>query len=535
MYKSNIKTGLFEIFAIVIPGLVLPFTLFGQVNNWQNLDLKVDGVCGISTEKAYSELLKGKIAKTVIVAVIDAGVDTTHEDLRSVLWHNPKEKVNQKDDDRNGYVDDVYGWSFIGSKNGNVKYDNLEITRQVRQGMKFYYRKDTSAFSALELNNYRIWKKEKAEVDSNLINARNIVTNIRFFLSVVDTILQRIGTQHPSIQQFSDYQPANDAQGYIKSELLEVLKTNPDLDDFMNNRVAKDIERAGDDADYHYNTNYDPRGIVGDDYFNSSQNNYGSSDVYGPAASHGTHVAGIIGAVRNNGIGINGVADHVQIMTIRVVPEGDERDKDVANGIRYAVDNGAKEINMSFGKGYSQDKTAVDDAVNYAMAHDVLIVHAAGNENENLDSIRNFPNRVYADGSGQADAWIEVGASGPNWGRDLKAAFSNYGKISVDVFAPGVQILSTVPGSKYQKYDGTSMAAPVVSGLAALLREYYPKLTAIQVKEIIMKSVVPFPHHVFVMQHGRQMAIEFSELSRSGGVVNAYQAVQMAETYNKSN
>jgi len=217
-------------------------------------------------------------------------------------------------------------------------------------------------------------------------------------------------------------------------------------------------------------------------------------------------------------------------MVIRVVPEGDERDKDVANGIRYAVDNGAKVINMSFGKGYSQDKKAVDEAVKYAMAHNVLIVHAAGNGNENLDSIKNYPSRTYA-GGGQAQAWLEVGASGPNWARDLKASFSNYGKNSVDVFAPGVQILSTITGSKYEKYDGTSMAAPVVSGLAAILREYYPKLTAVQVKEIIMKSVVPFPHHVFVMQHGKQVPIEFSELSRSGGVVNAYAALKLAATY----
>jgi subtilisin family serine protease len=510
--------------------------LFAQIKNWQNLDLKTDSIFGISTEKAYSELLKRKSAKTVIVAVIDAGIDTTHEDLKSVLWHNPKEKPkNNKDDDKNGYVDDIYGWSFISSSKGNVLYDNIELTRQVRQGMLKFAGKDSTKIPTNDLASFKTWQNEKTNLDHQLGEAKDLDFRIKRAYHVIDTILNTIGTKEPTLTQMQAYIPRNERQGWIKDGLVQALKTNPDLNYFINNKMAKDLQRAEDDVNYHLNVNYDPRPIVGDDYFNSNQRNYGSNDVYGPAASHGTHVAGIIGAVRNNNIGVLGVADHVQIMAVRVVPEGDERDKDVANGIRYAVDNGAKVINMSFGKGYSQDKKAVDDAVKYAMAHDVLIVHAAGNGNENLDSIKNFPNRIYEDGSGTAEAWLEVGASGPYWDRNLKASFSNYGKNSVDVFAPGVQIMSTIPGSKYEAYDGTSMAAPVVSGLAALLWEYYPKLTAVQVKDIIMKSVVPFPHHVLVVKNGQHIPIEFSVFSRSGGIVNAYNAIKLAETYKAVN
>jgi subtilisin family serine protease len=529
---NQFKKVLFIQTVFIIPLLIICTTVHAQVKNWQNLDLKSDSIFGISTERAYKELLKNKPSKTVIVAVIDAGSDTTHEDLKAVLWHNPKEKPNnRKDDDRNGYVDDVYGWSFIGSSKGNVKEDNSELTRQVRQGAAKFDGKDSATISRSDLAIFRTWQKEKVDLEEQLKNAQDLEFRIKRTHRVIDTILNIIGTKEPTLTQMQAYIPRNERQGWIKDELVQALNVNPDLNYFVINKIDKDRERAESDVKYHLNVNYDPRSIVGDDYFNSRQEDYGTNDVYGPSAGHGTHVAGIIGAVRNNNIGIQGIADNVRIMTVRVVPEGDERDKDVANGIRYAVDNGAKIINMSFGKGYSQDKKAVDDAVKYAMAHDVLIIHAAGNGNENIDSVKNYPNKIYDDGSGVAASWIEVGASGPFFNRDLKASFSNYGKNTVDVFAPGVEINSTIPGSKYTAWSGTSMSAPVVSGLAALIMEYYPKLTAVQVKEIICKSVIPFPHHVFVTKGIRQVPIQFAELSKYGGVVNAYEALKLAENY----
>jgi cell wall-associated protease len=286
--------------------------------------------------------------------------------------------------------------------------------------------------------------------------------------------------------------------------------------------------------DFWLNTDYDPRfTTVGDDYSTDRQRYYGNANVNGPDAHHGTHVSGIIGAVRGSGMGIEGVADHVRIMSIRAIPDGDERDKDVANAIRYATDNGAKVINMSFGKYYSWDKKAVDEAVKYAMRKDVLIIHIAGNEGRNLDdpAYRWLPSTQYEDGSGEAKAWITVGASDQLDDSTLVADFSNYGRAKVDVFAPGVAIYSCYPGSTYIYEDGTSMAGPVVAGVAALIREYYPKLSAVQVKKIILRSVVKPTHTVIVRDRGVEKKVYLSDICTSGGVVNAYNALKLAATY----
>jgi cell wall-associated protease len=324
--------------------------------------------------------------------------------------------------------------------------------------------------------------------------------------------------------------------------------------------------------------------LVGDNYADSNERNYGNNDVTGPDAKHGSHVAGIIGADRYNNIGIMGVANNVSIMAIRVVPTGDERDKDVANGIRYAVDNGAKVINMSFGKGYKWDKKVVDEAVKYAEEKGVLLVHAAGNDNLNNDTADVYPNKYYEGAEFEAyklankkpskpnfkpqlnnnngmqqrpgynkpaeikpitldsnkyklphaKNWITVGASTYKDDELLKADFSNYGKYNVDVFAPGFLINSSVPGSKYDVFDGTSMAAPVVSGLAALILSYYPNLTAVQVRDIIIKSVTKVNHKVkYKNDKGENIRVPFADICVSGGIVNAYNALKLAETYKK--
>jgi len=492
--------------------LAFPFALFAQKPNWQNMDLQRDSVFGISTEKAYTELLKGKTPVPVIVAVIDAGVDTNHEDLKAILWHNLKPKA---------FDNGSYGWSYIGSAKGNVHFDNLEVTRQVRQ----YMAGDTNRLSGSDLMTYhaekRDWQKQKNEAD-------NMVRGITGFENVLNGVTQKMAKDNPTLADFKAYQPQGAAEQHIVQVMISLLSKEDDFAKIKKDQIDDAIEHFKEQADYQLNLNYDPRSIVGDDYFNSKQRNYGSPDVNGPDPTHGTHVSGIIAAVRNNGIGINGVADDVQIMAIRAVPSGDERDKDIANAIRYAADHGAKVINMSFGKPYSQDKKAVDEAVKYALKKDVLLVQAAGNSNEDIDTAANFPNRIYANGK-EAGAWIVVGASG--WKNDttLKAPFSNYGKTAVDVFAPGVQIYSSIPGSKYAYFDGTSMASPVVAGLAALIREYYPKLTAMQVKEIIMASVVKVDHPVNEQIGNNTLRVPFSELCITGGIVNAYGALELAE------
>jgi subtilisin family serine protease len=293
--------------------------------------------------------------------------------------------------------------------------------------------------------------------------------------------------------------------------------------------VEDELQTLEKRVKYSLNPDFDPRPIVGDDYQDVTQRNYGNSDVIGPDPMHGTHVAGIIGAVRDNDLGIQGIAPAPRIMVIRAVPDGDERDKDVANAIRYAVDNGAQVINMSFGKGQSPFKGAVDDAVKYADSKGVLMVHAAGNEAADNDTTANFPTRRYLSG-GEPTNWIEVGASSWQPGDALPAPFSNYGSKSVDVFAPGVDIYSSVPGAKYQRESGTSMASPVVAGVAALIMSYYPELTATQVKQVILDSATRYPIQVRLPgeEEGAATTIPFSQLSITGGVVNAYAALQLA-------
>jgi len=312
---------------------------------------------------------------------------------------------------------------------------------------------------------------------------------------------------------------------------VESLLLPPDLYDALN--------YFGNKFKYNYNVDFDPRDIVGDNYYNFDDRSYGNNLVEGPDATHGTHVSGIIAAERNNDLGINGVSADARIMVLRAVPDGDERDKDVANAIRYAVDNGAQVINMSFGKGLSPEKSYVDDAVRYAEKNDVLLVHAAGNSSENIDVADNFPNDTYEKAKGflfwkkkKPKAWISVGAITNSNDENIVATFSNYGDADVDLFAPGQNINSTTPDDTYQIQQGTSMAAPVVAGVAAILRSYYPKLTAVQVKEILLSTTTPL--NAMVKQPGSEDLVNFSELSVSDGIVNAKAAfIKASQTKGK--
>lgn len=504
-----------------------------KTNNWQNLDLKKDSVFGISTERAYSELLKGKKSKPVLVGVLDGGVETTHEDLKRIIWVNKKEIAgNGKDDDKNGYVDDVNGWNFLGSAKGSVNQEALELTRILRRDKAKFENVTAASVKPADSADFKQYQKAQQDFDKQSNEAKNALANIGGLKGVLDAMVKKMGKEKPELSDFQNYKPEGDMESRLKNIMLSQLQ-NSTYEAFYTGQIVKGLEHYQEQLDYNLNIDFDPRPeLVGDNYADSRERIYGNNDVKGPDASHGTHVAGIIAADRTNTIGIKGVADNVTIMGVRSVPNGDERDKDVANAIRYAVANGAKVFNMSFGKAYSWDKKAVDEAVKYAMSKDVLIVQAAGNDNKNLDIEQSFPDRRY-EGGGIAGAYLVVGASGPKDDKTLKADFSNYGKTTVDVFAPGVQIFSTVPGSKYEAYNGTSMASPVVAGLASLIREYYPKLSAVQVKDIIMKSVVKVNHNVDVeVEEGvAPKSVPFSDLCITGGIVNAYNALQLAASY----
>lgn len=510
----------------------LGFNSSAQEKNWQNLDLKTDSTFGVSTEKAYKELLKGKKSKEVLVGVLDGGVDTKHEDLSRIIWVNKKEVAgNGKDDDKNGYIDDVNGWNFLGSAKGSVAHETLELTRIIRRDKAKFQGLTAATVPPADSVAFNIYQSALAEYDKQTAEAKSVLQNINGFKQMLDGVVTKIGKEEPTAADFQNFQAAAGPESQIKNMMANQLK-NTTFKEFYKSQIVKGLDHYNDQLKYNLNLDYDPRPeLVGDNYADSKERNYGVNDVKGPDASHGTHVSGIIAADRTNNLGMMGIADHVKIIGVRAVPDGDERDKDVANSIRYAVANGVKVINMSFGKAYSWDKKSVDEAVKYAMSKDVLIVQAAGNDNKNLDVEKSFPDRKY-EGGGIADAYLVVGASGPKDDKTLKASFSNYGKTTVDVFAPGVQIYSTTPESKYEAFNGTSMAAPVVAGIAALIREYYPKLSALKVKEIIMKSVVKVNHDVDIEgKDGASTSVPFSDLCITGGIVNAYDALKLAATY----
>lgn len=506
--------------------------------NWYNLDYETNGIRGISTEKAY-ELLAGKKSTPVIVGVLDGGIDYQHEDLKEVMWTNPAEiEGNGIDDDENGYIDDVHGWNFIGNAEGeNVQYDNLEMTRLIRlYEPKYISVLPSTALTEEERREFLAYQNMIRDYTSKMDQAKFGSLHYGRLKEELDAILNALGKDAESATR----QDIIEYKGTTARQKMAIRITKKELDDDKSfsefyKELDEIVKYLRAQLDYHLNKSYDSRHIVGDNYENVNERFYGNADIKGPDAEHGTHVAGIIGAQRHNGIGIDGVADNVRIMGVRLVPDGDERDKDVANGIRYAVDNGAKVINMSFGKGYVFNKKTLDEAVKYAEENDVLLVHAAGNDASDTDRVKNYPMKYYTDSLnailGEASNWITVGATSSGLDGNLLARFSNYGLRSVDVFAPGVDINSTMPESTYKELSGTSMAAPVVSGLAALLRSYYPKLTAKEVKEIILRSVTKVDEKVKVRVDGANKKVYLNEISVSGGIVNAKAAIEEANRY----
>jgi subtilisin family serine protease len=514
---------------------------FAQKNEvpkgWHLMDSKENGYYGISMDKAY-EFVKSKNLKSspVIVAVIDSGVDTLHEDLKPVLWRNAKEiPGNGIDDDKNGYVDDVYGWNFLGGRDGsNVEKDSYEAAR-VYHKLKTKWGENEvskSSLTSADLKEFEMWRKAKEDVIGD-INPLDVIQVKRMYkdMKAGDSLIRKdIGKDEYNCKDLVDYTPSVDVAKRVKRILMNICKANND-DEISNVLIIDELEgdirkfEAVDKAPKAYRSE-----IVKDNYNDFNDKFYGNSNVMVSKSSalHGTHVSGIIAAVRNNGLGMDGVADNVRIMAIRAVPDGDEHDKDIALAIRYAVDNGAKVVNMSFGKGLSPEKKWVDDAVKYAESKGVLLVHAAGNSHQNLDTTLNFPTAVFEDGSRAAN-WITVGASGDLKAGGLTASFSNYGKKQVDVFAPGIKIYSTVPGGNtYQFLQGTSMASPVVAGLAAFVLEYYPSLSPQQVKSVIEKSAKNPGEKV--KDPGTGEEVDMSDLSVSGGLINAYEAIKLAST-----
>ena len=530
-------------YTLVLSGIICCASSFAQTseksekkapNSWHQMDKTESGFNGISLNKAYDFIkTKNLKSKRITVAVIDSGIDTLHEDLKPVLWVNSKEiPGNGKDDDKNGYIDDVHGWNFIGGKDGrNVKEDSYEGARVYHKLKLVWEGKEVNADSLkpADKKSYSTYEKAKEKIVGEVNEAEiGFLKNMMPGLKKGDSVLvKELGKEEYNGNDLKDFVTTDPNAKKTKGFILSISKANNSYE-ISNKQLLDEMEgqlRKGESATTPP-TEY-RKDIVKDDESNINDRFYGNNDIMASTPFHGTHCSGIIGAARNNEKGVDGIADNVRIMMIRAVPDGDEHDKDIANAIRYAVDNGARIISMSFGKDFSPEKRWVDDAFRYAEKKGVLLVHAAGNDAKNIDSADNFPNPVFEDGKGRAGNVITVGASGDETNGGLTAAFSNYGKKEVDVFAPGVSIYSTIPGgTTYGNASGTSMACPVVAGIAALVLEYYPTLTAQQLKSIIEKSAVVAKTDVNIP--GTSDKISLAELSRTGAVANAYEAIKMA-------
>lgn len=534
--------------------LVMSFQAFAQdtvdqqeleKRNWFHSDFTKTGIYGVGTESALEFLNSKKLKpKTVVVGVLDSGVEVDHADLKTEIWTNKKEKAgNGKDDDKNGFVDDINGWDFCTDASGkDYNEDSYEATRVTTM----YKSKFDSGNKSADLDNIRkmpkeyqtylkarkIWADKYYSALNKSAGGDEEANQVMAFLEDLAAYAKDMKLSKAGVQAL----PENSAEEKDKKARLDFLiSNNPEFEGKTMAEVIAEAKKefgmvdASENKDllYAYNPEYDPaKGKF-------EVKGYGNGEVEGPDAFHGSHVAGIIGATRGNKVGMDGVAGGlVQIMSVRMVPDGDERDEDVAAGIRYAVDNGAKILNMSFGKSFSPNKQLVYDAIKYADSKGVLMFHAAGNDNKDLDYNTNYPSNFMDDEmSSIAKNWITVGASSRT-PEKLKASFSNFGTVKVDIFAPGTEIYSTIPDQKYSYAQGTSMASPVAAGCAALIWAYFPQMTSEQVKEVLFDSVNKSEVEVEVGSEKDKR--KFSDLSVTGGVVDVNKAVRLAyERYGK--
>lgn len=491
-----------------------------EKDNWQHLDLATDTIPGMSVNKAY-DFLKGKKSTTVIVGVVDSGTDLKHEDLVDVAWVNTKEIAgNGIDDDKNGYVDDINGWNFLGkSYKEHLEYERILMNPSIADAKTLA---EVKAYQAKKVEGAKKTKESYEKMLSGVTKADVVFK--KYFGKADYTVkeIDAINTTDEKLKKAINTAEFAKRNGLTLSGISKALK----------GEVKKaDATISGENLKTDYRT------VVGDNAYDindkpgSGDGNIGHSKK---GEAHGSHVSGIIGATRNNDKGMNGVANNVKMMAVRSVSDGDEYDKDVALGIRYAVDNGAKVINTSFGKAFSPNKEWVYEALKYAASKDVLIVNAAGNDGKNIDVEKTFPNDAPDLINEVSDNVLTLGAMSAKYTEELPAAFSNYGKINVDVFAPGVKVHSTTPDGEYKKFSGTSMAAPSAAGVAALVRSYYPELSASQVKHILMNSGTKINLQVNKPGTGGRYGkpvelVSFASLSVSGRVVNAYNAVRMAD------
>ena len=499
---------------------------------WYHKDFATTKVYGVNTENAYKFLeSKGLKPKTVLVGVLDSGVQVDHPGLVKNIWTNPNEVPNNgKDDDGNGYIDDIHGWNFIGGKNGDIDIDNMEVTRVVAKYKPVFEGDDSTKNKANQAKmpeEFAMYMKAKDLFTKKSVEAKQGFKTYSMINEAIPVMVKLLNGKPLTPENVAAIKPADQREAMAVQVLTQVAqspefkgKSAAEFEKAMSGQIKEALDYFGP-QEKQYNLDYDPRKeIVGDNYDDYSEKNYGNNHYEGPDAEHGTHVAGIIAGLPNGKEIQYGVASRVaKIMSVRTVPNGDERDKDVANAIRYAVDNGAKVLNMSFGKPVSPGKNVVWDAFKYAQDKGVLLVKAAGNENEDVAEHLAYPTNFknVTDEKPFVNNVLVVGAS-TNKNDALRASFSNFNKKMVNVFAPGDEIYSTVPHNEYKYLQGTSMASPVVAGAAAVLLAYMPNLTPAQIIESLVKS------------SNASTANQFGDFSEAGGVIDLKKAAEYAYT-----
>jgi subtilisin family serine protease len=498
-----------------------------EIQKWPHADIHSDSIPGMSIAKAY-QFVADKKGTTVIVGIIDSGIDINHEDLKDNAWTNSDEIAgNGKDDDKNGYIDDMHGWNFLGGE-GVATPEQLEVTRIYKKLSAKYGDKTGDQISKEDKDDYAYYQKVKKDFEKRVAEAtgkyEHYTKTKKYLNDANEDAIKKLNKENYTIADLNTLEEED------RSPMLMQIVGNGGTVAEVNSQLDRGLDYYGSQVNTMYNLDFDGRTATGDDAYDINDVPYGNAFTIGSIEDemHGTHVAGIALASRDNGKGMNGVAKNVKLLTVRTVPDGDEYDKDVALAIRYAVDNGAKVINMSFGKSYSPDADWVYDAIKYAASKDVLLVHASGNDGKNIDKSDNFPTDAPNKVNEISDNVITVGAMTRKYNEDLVASFSNYGKLNVDIFAPGLEIYSTIPKNEYKSIQGTSMAAPEVTGVAALVRSYYPQLSASQVKHILMNSGIKVDLEV-KLPGGDGEKVPFSDLSVSGRVLNAYNALKMAD------
>jgi len=492
------------------------------INSWHFKDIVLDTIPGTSLEKTYDSILKNKKGKEIIVAVIDMPIDIKHKNLKDNIWINKDEIPNNDiDDDDNGYIDDINGWNFIGNSNGKInRFVNYEVTRILKNSN--IEAKDYAPLAYLK-NRYEE-RYTKALEDTSYIN---MVSNSK--TENENIILKYLGNKALNSKNIDSLKKAHPNDTILQTA---ITVTNNFIkygftEDYISDYKIKAEERISK----LLSLNYDERKIIGDDSEKIEDKDYGNNNVSQDSKflSHGTPISGLIIAKSINEEDSIEIVDHIKIMPLCISSYGNEHDKDIALAIRYAVNNGAKVINMSIGKEFSLHKNWVFDAFKYAEQHDVLIVSGAGNSKYDLNIYNHYyPNDNINNEREVSDNFIKIGATTYHVNEKLFWKYSNYGNIDVDVFAPGYRIYSTVPTEKKYKLQsgGTSLSCAITSNIAALIRSYYPNLSASQVKHILMDSGVEYTFNVKI----GDTLLPFKTLSKSGKVVNAYNALIMADS-----